>query len=221
MRRGGPRFGASQACSEEVLRSSSAGETAERSIIFAEPEACSEEVLRLSSAGETAERSIIFAEPVSRNPTAKQTRIYVCVCGDLWHYGHANLCASARREYGGENPWLIVGVCSDKDVTGYKRAPIMSALERAKNASCCRFVDEVVVNCPFVLTESFMNEMQIDFVVHGDDHSEASAKKYYSVALDRDAYRTVPYTDGISTSEIISRIEQRKNASARKNAHGH
>ena len=167
-------------------------------------------------------RSVIACVPVApRDPAAAQVRIYICVVGDLWHYGHANLCRSAREAYGGENPHVIVGVCSDQDVSGYKRVPVMTALERARNASCCRFVDEVVVNCPFVLTEAFMDEMRIDCVVHGHVHPPASAKKYYAVALARDAYRTVPYTKGISTSELIQRIQQREDAAARKNPHGH
>ena len=169
-----------------------------------------------------APRSLLTCVPVApKDASAAQTRIYICVVGDLWHYGHANLCRSAREAYGGDNPHVIVGVCSDEDVGGYKRVPVMTALERAKNASCCRFVDEVVVNCPFVLTEAFMDEMRIDYVVHGDDHSPASAQKYYAVALERDSYKTVPYTDGISTSDLIQRIQQRKNAAARKNPHGH
>eukprot|EP00946_MAST-07B_sp_MAST-7B-sp1_P004055 g4055.t1 len=168
------------------------------------------------------ERTVITCEPAGpKDPSARQTRIYVCVVGDLWHYGHAYLCAAARRVYGGDNPYVIVGVCSDHDVSSYKRVPIMTALERAKNASCCRFVDEVVVNCPFVLTESFMDEMRIDFVVHGDDHSAASAQKYYSVALARGVYKTVPYTKGISTSDLIQRIQQRDDAAARIHPHGH
>lgn len=165
--------------------------------------------------------AVELSDPPPRDPSAAQTRIYLCVVGDLWHYGHANLCSQARKQFGGANPHVIVGICSDEDVREYKRAPIQTALERGRNAASCRFVDSVVVNCPFVLTAEFMDEMQIDFVVHGDDHSAASAKKYYSVALDRDAYRTVPYTRGISTSDVIARIQSREDPAARKNPHGH
>lgn len=128
-------------------------------------------------------------------------RVYVSLVGDLFHWGHANLCRQAREM----GDYLIVGICSDFDVKGYKRAPIMSADDRGKCAVACRFVDRVVVNVPFVLTEAFLEEHRIDCVVHGDDHSSESAKKYYSVALERDIYRTVPYTEGISTTDLITK----------------
>jgi len=131
-------------------------------------------------------------------------RVYTCVCGDLWHSGHAKLCQNSRA-LGGPNAKLIVGICSDEAVTSYKRKPIMTALERGMAASTCRWVDEVVFDCPFVLTEEFVDRMNIHIVTHGDDHSSASVKKYYQVALDRGIYRTVPYTQGVSTTDLIER----------------
>ena len=93
--------------------------------------------------------------------------------------------------------------------------------ERAKAAAACRYADEVVENCPFVLTNEFLDTYRIDLVVHGDDHSSESAKKYYSVALDRGIYRTVPYTAGVSTSELIQRIVDRgADAAKRLKPHG-
>ena len=119
-------------------------------------------------------------------------------------------------------PSRLVGICSDADVSGYKRPPIMSAQERAECALCCRWVDEVVVGCPFVLTADFVDSFQIKHVVHGDDHSAASARKYYGVALDRGIYKTVPYTQGISTSDLIARCASRGSAAAdRVHPHGH
>jgi len=144
-----------------------------------------------------------------------KTRVYVCLVGDLFHWGHANLCKQARSM----GDYLIVGICSDFDVKGYKRAPIMNADDRGKCALACRWVDRVVVNCPFVLTEEFVDTQGISYVIHGDDHSSVSAKKYYSVALDRGIYKTVPYTKGISTTDIIKKCCAQ--GAARVNPHGH
>jgi EEF1A lysine methyltransferase 4 len=139
-----------------------------------------------------------------QDPDEDVVRIYTSVCGDMFHYGHAQLFQNSRK-LGGKNVRLIVGICSDDDIISYKRAPIMTAYERGMMASQCRWVDEVVFDCPFVLTEEFVERLNIHMVTHGDDHSSASVKKYYQVALDRDIYRTVPYTQGVSTTELIER----------------
>lgn len=94
----------------------------------------------------------------------------------------------------------------------------MTAVERGMAASACRWVDEVVFNCPFVLTEEFVDRMNINMVTHGDDHSSNSVKKYYQVALDREIYRTVPYTQGVSTTDLIHRCCEQ--GSSRINPHG-
>ena len=158
------------------------------------------------------------------NPTETQNdsneecvRVYTCVVGDLWHYGHALLCKNSKA-LGGKNAKLIVGICSDEDVGSYKRKPIMTAIERGLAASACRYVDEVVFDTPFVLTEEFVDRMNINIVTHGDDHSSASVKKYYQVALDRGIYQTVPYTQGVSTTELIQRCM--KQGAARVNPAG-
>ena len=145
-------------------------------------------------------------------------RVYTCVCGDLWHYGHATLCKNSKA-LGGKNARLIVGICSDADIESYKRSPIMTAHERGMAASACRWVDEVVFDCPFVLTEEFVDRMNIHMVTHGNDHSDSSVQKYYKVALDRGMYRTVPYTVGVSTTDLIQRCVEK--GATRVNPHGH
>jgi len=149
---------------------------------------------------------------------AEVVRVYTNVCGDLWHYGHALLCRNSKK-IGGSNAKLIVGICSDEDIMSYKRKPIMTALERGMAASACRWVDEVVFNSPFVLTEEFVDRMNINIVTHGNDHSSDSVKKYYQVALDREMYHTVPYTNDVSTTDLIKRCSEQ--GGKRVNSHGH
>ena len=50
-------------------------------------------VAATSSESEKAPQSLITCVPMSpKDPKAVQIRIYICVVGDLWHFGHANLC---------------------------------------------------------------------------------------------------------------------------------
>jgi len=80
--------------------------------------------------------------------------------------------------------------------------------ERLKSVEACKWVDEVVPNCPWVCTLKFLKERNIDFIAH-------DAIPYGCGSSDGDVYRAskeagmfLPSlrTEGISTSSLICRI---------------
>jgi cytidyltransferase-like protein len=133
------------------------------------------------------------------------TRVYVDMVADLFHCGHVEFLRKARAT-GDE---LIVGIHSDDTVEQYKRRPIMSLEERTGVVAGCRYVDEVVADAPFVLDHAWLKAHRIDLVVHGDDFDVDMAAKCYGVAIEMGIYRTVPYTPGISTSDLLTRLRLR------------
>lgn len=133
------------------------------------------------------------------------TRIYVDVVCDLFHYGHIRLFERARA-LGTE---LVVGVCGDDLAGSYKRRPVLTLPERAEMVRSCRFADEVIENPPCPVTIGFLDEHQIDFVVHGDDFDPETLDYWYGAAIRAGRFKTIPYTEGISTSDIIGRIANR------------
>lgn len=132
-------------------------------------------------------------------------RVYVDVVGDLFHAGHVEFFKKARAL----GDYLIVGVLADDVVEGYKRVPILSLEERVAVIAACRYVDEVVVAPPLRLTEDMVRQYRIDLVVHGDDFNMALLDDQYGLARQLGIFRTVPYTKGLSTTEIIRRIAER------------
>lgn len=135
----------------------------------------------------------------------KQTRVYVDVVGDLFHSGHVEFFKKAKEQ----GTYLIVGVLSDETVKAYKREPILNMQERVKVIASCRYVDEVIPNCPLGVTGELLEKHKIDLVVHGDDFDEAKAKAQYAPAIEKNMFRLVGYTEGISTTDIMDRILQR------------
>ena len=99
-------------------------------------------------------------------------RVYVDMVGDLFHAGHVALLREARRH--GDR--LVVGVLSDETAASYKRRPIMTLAERVAVIEACRWVDEVIADAPFTVTEDFLEEHAITTVVHGDDLSPEGAR---------------------------------------------
>lgn len=136
------------------------------------------------------------------------TRVYVDMVGDLFHVGHVAFLRQARS-LGDE---LVVGVHSDETVESYKRRPVMTMDERVAVVAACRYVDEVVADAPLSLTPEFLSAHRIDLVVHGDDLDNATAARMYAVPMAMGIYRTVPYTSGVSTSDVLERLRRRFDA---------
>jgi len=126
--------------------------------------------------------------------------------GDLWHYGHANFCKQSRQ-FG---DYLIVGINKDEDVVSYKRKPVLSGDERVKSAQACRYVDEVLYDdVPLAVTKEFIEKHKIDIVAHGDDFDQEKLNKFYRVPIEMGIFRTVGYSSGISTTDLLNRIKER------------
>lgn len=137
-----------------------------------------------------------------------KVRVYVDIVGDLFHAGHVEFLKKAKS-FG---DYLIVGVLGDDTVEEYKRRPVIGLEDRVKVIEACKYVDEVVVAPPLRLTMEMVEQLQISYVVHGDDFNKDLLEDQYGVALRLGIFRTVPYTPGISTTNIIQRISNRHDA---------
>jgi ethanolamine-phosphate cytidylyltransferase len=131
-----------------------------------------------------------------------QARVYVDMVGDLFHAGHVSLLRDARRH----GDWLIVGVLSDDTTSSYKRRPIMTLDERVAVIQACRYVDEVIPDAPYSLTEDFLEEHAITVVVHGDDLTPEAARTVYGPAVDSGRFIVVERSNDISTTQLIQRV---------------
>jgi glycerol-3-phosphate cytidylyltransferase len=122
---------------------------------------------------------------------------------DLFHYGHVEFLKQAHAL----GDYLMVGVHSDDEVETYKRRPIMTLEERVRSVAGCRWVDEVIPDAPWKLDTAWIEKYRIDLVVHGDDFSSEQVDSYYEVPISLGIFRALPYTPGISTTEIIRRCK--------------
>ena len=129
-------------------------------------------------------------------------RVYIDIVGDLFHVGHLNLIKTAKSM----GDYLIVGVHSDEDTAKYKRKPIIPADQRYEMIRSCKFVDKVIEAAPLIINENFINQHKIDLIVHGDDIKQAYEQQH-KIARELGKMKYVPYTEGISTSEIIKKIK--------------
>eukprot|EP00804_Cyclotella_cryptica_P001318 CCRYP_020304-RD/>CCRYP_020304-RD protein AED:0.20 eAED:0.20 QI:262/1/0.66/1/1/1/3/0/486 len=156
-----------------------------------------------------AKRQDILASTPTR-PSSKQQprqiRIFMDGAFDVMHYGHMNAFRLGRSL----GTYLIVGVNSDASITRCKGPPLMKDSERLTMVEGCKFVDEVVPDCPYIMTAEYLeyifNTYEVDYVVHGDDPCIVDGKDVYAAAKKRGRYRSIPRTEGVSTTDIVGRM---------------
>lgn len=124
---------------------------------------------------------------------------------DLFHSGHVNLLRRSR-ELGDR---LVVVVNGDALTSSYKRPPVMSEQDRLAVISACRYVDEAEISNTYSIRDVIVRH-GVTAVVHGDDWEVESYKQQIrcdDAFLDEHGVELVlvPYTPGISTSDIIVR----------------
>ncbi|KAJ6947055.1 hypothetical protein NC651_001679 [Populus alba x Populus x berolinensis] len=91
----------------------------------------------------------------------------------------------------------------------YKGKTVMTDQERYESLRHCRWVDEVIPDAPWVITQEFLDKHRIDYVAHDSlPYADASGagKDVYEFVKSVGRFKETKRTDGISTSDIIMRI---------------
>ncbi|XP_020241710.1 ethanolamine-phosphate cytidylyltransferase [Asparagus officinalis] len=137
----------------------------------------------------------------------KPIRVYMDGCFDMMHYGHCNALRQARA-LGDE---LVVGVVSDDEITRNKGPPVTPLHERMIMVGALKWVDDVIPDAPYAITEEFMqklfNEYDIDYIIHGDDPCLLpDGTDAYALAKKAGRYKQIKRTEGVSSTDIVGRM---------------
>jgi glycerol-3-phosphate cytidylyltransferase len=136
--------------------------------------------------------------------------VYVGGTFDLFHAGHIQFLSQCSQ-YGK----VVVALNADNFSARYKRRPILSLDERKSAVEACRFVDDVVTNVgnenSGMTIDLLLDEHPIKYIAHGDDWTGKSLMAQLGIDQGWLDFRGIqmlyiPYTSGISTSDIIGRI---------------
>ncbi|PGH15810.1 hypothetical protein AJ79_02191 [Helicocarpus griseus UAMH5409] len=138
-------------------------------------------------------------------PTGRPVRVYADGVFDLFHLGHMRQLEQAKRAF--PETYLIVGVTSDHETHKRKGLTVLSGAERAETVRHCRWVDEVIPDCPWIVTPDFLEKHQIDYVAHDDlPYGAAEGDDIYAPIKAQGKFLVTQRTEGVSTTGIITHI---------------
>jgi cytidyltransferase-like protein len=110
----------------------------------------------------------------------------------LIHHGHVRLLKAAKQL-----GHVVVALTTDEEIRSKKGyEPELDYAARAEVLLAMRDVDEVVPS-PWLLDEAFLQQHNIDLLVHGHDNSNPiTAEKLH----------ILPRTEGISSTQLRARV---------------
>ena len=141
--------------------------------------------------------------------TNKKRVLYTGGTFDLFHFGHINFlkqCKNIADE-------VVVSLNTDDFVERFKGGkPILNYKEREKSVRYCKYVDSVIKNVSDEDSRACILTVKPSIIAIGDDwaHKDYYKQMCFDQAWLDDNQITlvyIPYTKGISTTEIKQRIK--------------
>ena len=85
---------------------------------------------------------------------------------------------------------------------------IVLCIYRMIMVSAVKWVDDIIPDAPYAITEEFMNklftEYNIDYIIHGDDPCLLpDGTDAYALAKKAGRYKQIKRTEGVSTTDIV------------------
>jgi choline-phosphate cytidylyltransferase len=160
----------------------------------------------------------ITVEMAKNGSVNRKIRIYTDGIYDLFHQGHARQMMQAKNIFPNAEVYLIIGACNDELTHTMKGRTVMTDVERYEAIRHCRYVDEIIRDAPWKITDEFMEKHKIDFVAQDstpyvtqdcDDLYKEIKEKGYFVATER--------TEGVSTSALVARLVRDYDIYVRRN----
>jgi len=138
-------------------------------------------------------------------PVGRAVRVYADGVFDLFHLGHMRQLEQAKKAF--PDVYLIVGVTGDKETHKRKGLTVLTGQERAETVRHCKWVDEVIEDCPWIVTPQFLEEHKIDYVAHDDlPYGADEGDDIYKPIKEAGKFLVTQRTEGVSTTGIITKI---------------
>jgi ethanolamine-phosphate cytidylyltransferase len=147
-----------------------------------------------------------FSEGKEPEPGAKI--VYVAGAFDVLHPGHLAFLKKARQL----GDFLIVGLHTDPVVNMYKGSnyPIMNLQERVLSVLACKYVSEVVIGAPYVVSKDLVEHFNVAVVSHGSKTNihidPPTGQDPYAYPKEIGIFQPVDSGSDLTTEKVVQRI---------------
>jgi len=152
------------------------------------------------------------------NDPNNPVRIYADGVYDMFHTGHAKQLEQAKKMF--KHVCLIVGVSGDEETHKLKGKTVMNEDERKEAVWHCKWVDEVIMPCPWIISVEFLDKHNIHYVAHDALPYTSGADAdgdIYSGIKKLGRFKETKRTEGVSTTDLIMRIVRDYDTYVRRN----
>jgi ethanolamine-phosphate cytidylyltransferase len=143
-----------------------------------------------------------------RTPVPNSKIIYIDGAFDLFHVGHIQTLKKVKSL----GDFLYVGIHDDLVVNAHKgkNYPIMNLHERVMNVLSCKYVDEVIIGAPWIITKDLLTTLNISVVVSGSstkmDSDRVSSEDPYKLVKELGKYSEIDSESALTTDQVVNRI---------------
>ena len=147
----------------------------------------------------------------------KREKVYIAMAADVIHQAHINIINEGHK-YGD----VIIGVITDEAIASYKRVPILDYESRKSIFENIKNVTQVVKQDTLEYTKNLEN-IKPNYVLHGDDwksgvQSIVREKVIETLKQWGGELIEIPYSKGVSTSELAQNYRSLINTPDRRRA---
>ena len=148
----------------------------------------------------------------NRSPKQNDKIVYIDGAFDILHIGHIETLKKAK-ELG---DFLYVGVHDDATVNNHrgKNYPILNLQERVINLLALKYVDDVIIAAPWIITEDLIKSMKIDLIVQGSNNKFDSEYLLehdpYEVPKKLNIYQQIESSYDLTSEILVQRLILRR-----------
>eukprot|EP01035_Chromulina_nebulosa_P019277 gene19277-25134_t len=157
---------------------------------------------RIKSNFLTTSRIIRLFSTNVKAPTNDDKVVYLAGSWDMFHAGHVHILQQARH-YG---TYVVVGVHSDIVVNAKQgfNYPILNLHERVLSVLGCKYVDDVLIDAPYEITNELLAALK-------DDEMDP-----YLIPKQLGIFKVVKSIKKLTVNEIVSRIQSQHDRYSQK-----
>lgn len=171
------------------------------------------DVSKLYSYLPTTHRISQFAP--SREPTKDDKIVYVDGTFDLMHPGHVTFLRKAK-ELG---TYLVVGIHADPLPGEDRPKPIMTLQERVLNVLSVKYVDDVIIGAPYIITKALMDQVEPSVVAEGSSATRPKSVDAFKIPKEMGIFKQIESDYPEFTAKlVIKRILDDYQTYAKRNA---